>query len=76
MSAPRGNCVGLWDDSGTAVETLEIHDGCGLGATSTPGQLLVSRGGGELYTIAGGKPDPTPLNGAGGYRFDNHITRI
>jgi len=76
MSSPRGNCVALWDESGAAVETLEVHDGCGLSDTSTPGQLLVSSGGGELFTIAGGKPDPTPLNAASGYRFDNHIKRI
>jgi hypothetical protein len=52
MSSPRGNCVGLWDESGAALEALAIHDGCGLSATGTAGEILVSSGSGEMFAIS------------------------
>ena len=52
MSSPRGNCVGLWDESGAALEALAIHDGCGLSATGTTGEILVSSGSGELFSAS------------------------
>ncbi len=52
MSSPRGNCVGLWDESGAALEALAIHDGCGLSATGTQGEILISSGSGELFSAS------------------------
>ena len=75
LSAPRGNCVGLWDGSGKALETLEIHDGCGLSATGAPGALIVSSGSGELFGVSRGDARPSPLGANGEFRFDNHMIR-
>jgi hypothetical protein len=76
MSSPRGNCVGLWDESGAALEALAIHDGCGLSATGTPGEVLVSSGSGELFAIARDAAAPAPRGANGEFRFDNHIVKI
>jgi hypothetical protein len=76
MSSPRGNCTGLWDESGEALATLDIHDGCGLSATGAPGQLIVSSGSGELFEVARGAAQPSPLGANGEFRFDNHMVRI
>ena len=76
MSSPRGNCVGLWDQSGAALETLAIHDGCGLSATGITGEILVSSGSGELFTISRDALMPSPRGATGEFRFDNHMVRI
>jgi hypothetical protein len=76
MSSPRGNCVGLWDESGAALEALAIHDGCGLSATGTPGELLVSSGSGELFAVSRAAASPSPRGANGEFRFDNHMVRI
>jgi len=76
MSSPRGNCIGLWDGSGAALEALEIHDGCGLSATGRPGQLLVSSGSGELFAVARNAARPSPLGANGEFRFDNHMIKL
>jgi hypothetical protein len=76
MSSPRGNCTGLWDESGAALAALDIHDGCGLTATGATGQLIVSSGSGELFEIVRGAAQPSPLGANGEYRFDNHMVRI
>ena len=76
MSSPRGNCVGLWDEGGAALEAVEIHDGCGLSAVAGPGRLLVSSGAGELFLVARDWAQPSPLGANGEFRFDNHMTRI
>lgn len=76
MSSPRGNCVGLWDESGAALEAVAIHDGCGLSATATPGEILVSSGSGELFTISRKAAAPSELGVNGEFRFDNHMVRI
>ena len=76
MSSPRGNCIGLWDESGAALQALEIHDGCGLSATGRPGQLLVSSGSGELFAVARDDARPSSLGANGEFRFDNHMIRI
>ena len=76
LSSPRGNCVGLWDEGGAALETLPIHDGCGLSATGTPGELLVSSGSGELFAVSRDAAEPSPLGSNGEFRFDNHMARI
>jgi hypothetical protein len=76
MSSPRGNCVGLWDESGVALETLAIHDGCGLSATGTPGEVLVSSGSGELFAISRDGAAPAARGANGEFRFDNHMVRV
>jgi uncharacterized protein len=76
LSAPRGNCVGLWDESGAALKTLEIHDGCGLSATGASGELIVSSGSGELFAVRRGEARPSPLGANGEFRFDNHMIQI
>ena len=76
MSSPRGSCIGLWDDKGAALEALDIHDGCGLSATGIAGQLAVSSGSGELFTVAGDAAQPALLGANGEFRFDNHMVRI
>jgi hypothetical protein len=76
MSSPRGNCVGLWDESGAALEALAIHDGCGLSATGTPGELLVSSGSGELFAVSRDVAAPAARGANGEFRFDNHMIRI
>jgi hypothetical protein len=76
MSAPRGNCVGLWDQSGAALETIAIHDGCGLSATGTPGEVMVSSGSGELFAISRHAATPALRGANGEFRFDNHMIRI
>jgi hypothetical protein len=76
MSSPRGNCVGLWDESGAALEALAIHDGCGLSATGTAGEILVSSGSGELFAISRDAPAPSERGANGEFRFDNHMMRI
>ncbi|MEZ5830040.1 MAG: DUF1513 domain-containing protein [Dongiaceae bacterium] len=76
MSSPRGNCIGLWDETGAALETLEIHDGCGLSATGIAGQLLVSSGSGELFAVTGKAGEPSLRGANGEFRFDNHMVRI
>ena len=76
MSSPRGNCVGLWDESGAALEALAIHDGCGLSATATAGEILVSSGSGELFAVSRGAPAPAERGANGEFRFDNHMVRI
>jgi uncharacterized protein len=76
MSSPRGNCIGLWDDKGTALAALDIHDGCGLSATGIAGQLVVSSGSGELFAVAGDAAQPSLRGANGEFRFDNHMVRI
>ena len=76
MSSPRGNCVGLWDESGAALEALAIHDGCGLSATGTPGEILISSGSGELFSASRAAREPTLRGANGEFRFDNHMVRI
>jgi hypothetical protein len=76
MSSPRGNCVGLWDESGAALEALPIHDGCGLSATGTAGEILVSSGSGELFAISRDAAKPAARGANGEFRFDNHMIRI
>lgn len=76
MSSPRGNCTGLWDESGAALAALDIHDGCGLSATGVPGQLLVSSGSGELFAVTGESTQAAPLGSNGEFRFDNHMIGI
>jgi hypothetical protein len=76
MSSPRGNCIGLWDESGAALEVLAIHDGCGLSATGTAGELLVSSGSGELFAVARDVARPSPRGANSEFRFDNHMIRI
>jgi hypothetical protein len=76
LSAPRGNCVGLWDEGGAAVKTLDIHDGCGLSATGASGELIVSSGSGELFAVWRGEARPSPLGANGECRFDNHMIQI
>ncbi|MBA4100363.1 MAG: DUF1513 domain-containing protein [Rhodospirillum sp.] len=76
MSSPRGNCVGLWDESGAALEALAIHDGCGLSATGTPGEILISSGSGELFSASRAAGEPTLRGANGEFRFDNHMVRI
>jgi len=76
MSSPRGNCIGLWDEMGAALEALEIHDCCGLSATGIAGQLLVSSGSGELFAVARDAAQPSLRGSNGEFRFDNHMTRL
>ena len=76
MSSPRGNCTGLWDETGAALEALDIHDGCGLSATGTAGELIVSSGSGELFTVSRAAAKPSPLGSNGEFRFDNHMVRV
>lgn len=78
MSSPRGNCVGLWDaQDGGFVGLAPVHDGCGLAAFETPDRLLVSSGGGGLFTIGRGAEEAVPYGAeASGYRFDNHLLRV
>jgi hypothetical protein len=76
MSSPRGNRVGLWDESGAALEALAIHDGCGLSATGTNGEILVSSGNGELFSATRENKEPALRGANGEFRFDNHMIRI
>jgi uncharacterized protein len=76
LSAPRGNCVGLWDESGAALAALPIHDGCGLSATGTQGEILVSSGSGELFSASRDVKEPALRGANGEFRFDNHMIRI
>jgi hypothetical protein len=76
LSSPRGNCVALWDESGAALEALDIHDGCGLSATGTAGEILVSSGSGELFAISRAAAAPASWGANGEFRFDNHMVRI
>jgi hypothetical protein len=76
LSSPRGNCIGLWDESGASLEALAIHDGCGLSATDVAGEVLVSSGSGELFAISRDAAEPSPRGANGEFRFDNHLIRI
>lgn len=76
MSSPRGNCVGLWDESGAALEALAIHDGCGLSATGAAGEILISSGSGELFSATREAKEPALRGANGEFRFDNHMIRI
>ena len=76
MSSPRGNCTGLWEESGLALAALDIHDGCGLSATGVAGELLVSSGGGEIFEVSRDATQPSPLGASGEFRFDNHMIRL
>jgi hypothetical protein len=76
MSSPRGNCVGLWDESGAALEALAIHDGCGLSATATAGEILISSGSGELFSATRDAREPALRGANGEFRFDNHMIRL
>ncbi|HET6618930.1 MAG TPA: DUF1513 domain-containing protein [Dongiaceae bacterium] len=76
MSSPRGNCTGLWDESGAVLAALHVHDGCGLSATGAPGQLIISSGSGELFEVSRDAAAPSSLGANGEFRFDNHMIRI
>ena len=76
MSSPRGNCVGLWDESGSALEAFAILDGCGLSATGTQGEILISSGSGELFSASCAAREPALRGANGEFRFDNHMIRI
>ena len=76
MSSPRGNCVGLWDESGAALEAVAIHDGCGLSATGAAGEILISSGSGELFSATRAAKEPALRGANGAFRFDNHMVRI
>jgi uncharacterized protein len=76
LSSPRGNCVGLWDESGAALAALPIHDGCGLSVTDTAGEVLVSSGSGELFAVSRDAAAPAARGANGAFRFDNHMIRV
>lgn len=76
LSSPRGNCVGLWDESGAALAALPIHDGCGLSATGVAGEILISSGSGELFSASRDATEPALRGANGEFRFDNHMIRI
>jgi uncharacterized protein len=76
LSSPRGNCVGLWDESGAALAALPIHDGCGLSATGLAGEILISSGSGELFSASRGATGSALRGANGAFRFDNHMIRI
>jgi uncharacterized protein len=76
LSSPRGNCVGLWDEGGTALAALPVHDGCGLSATGTQGEILISSGSGELFSASRDASEPALRGANGEFRFDNHMVRI
>ncbi len=76
LSAPRGNCIVLWDETGAALETLAIHDGCGMSATAKAGEILVSSGSGELFSVSRDADRPAPRGANGAFRFDNHMIRV
>lgn len=76
ISSPRGNCIGLWDEAGAALATLQIHDCCGLSITDNAGEMLVSSGSGELFAVSPAQGRPSPLGATGEFRFDNHMIRL
>lgn len=76
LSSPRGNCVGLWDESGAALAALPIHDGCGLSATGLAGEILISSGSGELFSASRDAREPALRGANGEFRFDNHMMRL
>jgi uncharacterized protein len=76
LSSPRGNCIGLWDETGASLETLAIHDGCGLSATGRAGEILVSSGSGELFAVSRDADQPSLRGANGEFRFDNHMVRV
>ncbi|UTW10758.1 DUF1513 domain-containing protein [Marinobacterium rhizophilum] len=53
VSAPRGNLVTFWDlDQATYLSGLEVRDGCGLAASSEPGEFIASSGTGRVYRLS------------------------
>lgn len=77
-SAPRGNCVLLWDGAtGDCLGTVEIADGCGLSRTAAAGEFLLTGGTGVVERVAckGGlrsrRVESTTLMDG---QWDNHVS--
>ncbi len=52
ISAPRGNLITFWDlEQDRFISAMRCRDGCGLSATDSDGEFLVSSGIGHLYRM-------------------------
>lgn len=82
VSAPRGNQVLFWDiPHQRLLGSVNLKDACGLAATTTPGEFLISTGRGRLYhcQIEPNATNPIhtqPLASHPQWQWDNHLLRL
>lgn len=81
VSSPKGNLVTCWDmDQRSFLQAVPVVDGCGLAATATSGEFVVSSGRGHLYRIQATAPQKQSLADPGTavrqLMWDNHMTLL
>lgn len=79
VSSPRGDLVTFWDSrNGQYLGQCKTRDGCGLAATTLPGEFLISTGTGRLYRfdMASQTRQPIKLDDNLSVAWDNHMTLV
>lgn len=78
LSSPRGHLVTLWDARrATYLGSFDAPDACGLAATGTDCEILVTGGDGHVRLVDGWRGTLSVLGPrASGPRWDNHIARL
>jgi len=79
ISSPRGDLVTFWDsENGQYLGQCKTRDGCGLAATTSPGQFLISTGTGRLYRfdMASQTRQRIKLDTNLSVAWDNHMTLV
>lgn len=77
VSSPRGDLVTFWSTKdGRFLSHASVADGCGIAATNSPGEFLLSSGEGGLYRYHISNSRLTPLADKGDRLWDNHIAGV
>lgn len=81
VSSPKGNLVTCWDMTERRfLQAVPIVDGCGLAATNSSGEFVVSGGRGHLYRIQATDPQrhslADPGSAARQLMWDNHLALL
>lgn len=79
VSSPKGNLITFWHGgNGAFLGHVDLADGCGIAASTTPGEFILSSGQGAVLRYRTtdqhrqimGQPQHNHV------RWDNHLTRI
>ncbi|PIE25148.1 MAG: hypothetical protein CSA60_01260 [Neptuniibacter caesariensis] len=75
ISAPRGNLITFWNQSGSYLAKIRSRDGCGVARTNIPGEFLITTGSGQCYryNLSTQKTTRLALKIDGNLAWDNHL---
>ncbi|MBN0985899.1 DUF1513 domain-containing protein [Amphritea pacifica] len=77
VSAPRGGLITFWDlQKNQFISSIRSRDGCGLAATDSPAEFIISAGTGRCvrYNLEHGTTERLPLGFTAAW--DNHLTAL